>query len=40
MGVQKRLEPPRIDPEQSLSLIRFDTRQNLNELLDFLNSKT
>jgi len=27
-------EPPRIDPERFLSMIRFDTRQKLDELPD------
>jgi hypothetical protein len=32
LGVQ---EPPRIDPERFLSMIRFDTREKLKELPDF-----
>jgi hypothetical protein len=32
LGVQ---EPPRVDPERFLSMIRFDTRQKLDDLPDF-----
>jgi len=28
-------EPPRIDPERFLSMIRFDTRQKLDDIPDF-----
>ena len=28
-------EPPRIDPERFLSMIRFDSRQKLDDLPDF-----
>jgi len=32
-------EPPRVDPERFLSMIRFDARQKLDDLPDFqLNS--
>jgi len=32
LGVQ---EPPRVDPERFLSMIRFDSRQKLDDLPDF-----
>jgi len=28
-------EPPRVDPERFLSMIRFDTRQKLDDFPDF-----
>ena len=35
-ALTKLQEPPRVDPERFLSMIRFDTRPKLDDLPDFL----
>lgn len=35
MGVQKRIEHTKVDLERFLSMIRFDTRQKLDDIPSF-----